>query len=189
MMRREGILTYKWRDAGYMRCPKCGRLLLRCPMCHQDMLMPKAEQKPDFLVAMEYVYVEAKGGGLRWDFEKSITPTQRIVMREHEGWLFLEMGEGRAPKGRAAYLVPWQKWTIIEEQLLSQDVHSVIWERSLRSKNPSADELMGEYRVVWDDGDWKIPEEHPFRQAHRRFFSGRDHGNFDTAFDGDPAAD
>lgn len=168
MARRLGYYAYKWRDRGYVSCPKCHQEVRFCPHCHTNMLLNKAETKPDYLLAVEYAYVEGKAGTDRWAFADSITPNQRRVMVEHEGWLFLEMGTGRAPTGRAAYLIPWPKWMETEEKLDEYGIKSIVWEKTARSKNPTSDSLFKEYRLVWDDGLWNIPDRHVWFDYHKK---------------------
>lgn len=166
LMRSYGLYAHKWRDRGYARCPRCHRVLSTCPYCRQDMLMPKAETKPDFLVAMTYVYVEAKEGGDRWPFTVSITPNQRKVMLEHESYLFLEMGTGSAPNGRQAFLVPWEVWTHLEDNLLNNDIKSLVFEKTTK-KSMTAKEAFTPYELLWKPNvGWTIPEWHCFRKKY-----------------------
>jgi hypothetical protein len=87
-------------------------------------------------------------------------------MEEHESWLFLEIGEGRAPDGRGAYLIHWPIWLRIEAELEEQGFSSVIWKETERSRNPSVQVMFGNERLVWNDGDWAIPGDHLFWKMH-----------------------
>lgn len=164
MFRRYHFHTRKSRDRGYVSCPNCHRPVKVCPYCQKDMLLNKAETLPDFIVSWRFVYVEGKGAEDRWDFTTSITPTQRRVMAEDgvDGWLFLEIGTGRAPNGREAYLVPWDFWCKTEELLEEHAVKSIIFEGGSRSKNPTAKQCFPTYDLKWKGGGWIIPAGHPF---------------------------
>jgi hypothetical protein len=166
MMRSYGFYTKKSRDRGYISCPKCHRPVTKCPTCHGDMLLNKAETMPDFLVAFDYIYIEGKGGTDSWNFKTSITPTQDKVCLEHESWLFLELGPGRAPEGRSAWLVPWTFWKNTQNNLEEQGFASIIYEGTERSRNPVAGDLLGHFAMIWKNGGWKIPKEHLFWMQH-----------------------
>lgn len=168
MMRAYGYYTHKWRDRGYVSCPHCHMAITKCPYCKQDLLLEKAQTKPDFLVAMEYVYVEAKGAKDSWAFTTSIRDTQRQVAKEAETYLFLEIGPGRVPKGKQAFLVPWEDWEYLEKELLEMNFKSLIFERTARSRMPTAKEILGGWELVWENGNWTIPEDHIFWERHKR---------------------
>jgi len=168
MMRSYGYYTHKWRDRGYVSCPTCHMGITKCPYCKNDLLLEKAQTKPDFLVAMEYVYVEAKGAENSWPFTSSIRDTQREVAKEAETYLFLEIGPGRVPKGKHAFLVPWEYWEAIEKELVESKCKSLIFEKTTRSRMPTAREILGDWELVWDKGSWTIPEDHIFWTRHRR---------------------
>lgn len=159
--------TYKWRDRGFVECPHCGRMVRNCPYCHRELLLNKAQTYPDFLVAYGWGFYEVKFGKERFG-KADITPNQYKVMEKcREGWLFLEMGEGRAPAGRSAFLLPWNVWLGIEVELEKLGVSSIVYERkSARGKSPVANELLAGFAMQWDRG-WKIPKEHVFWETHQ----------------------
>jgi hypothetical protein len=130
------------------------------------MLLNKAETLPDFFIAFDYIYVEGKGATDSWNWKSSITPTQEKVCLEHESWLFLEMGTGRAPNGRSAWLLPWTTWKVIEKNLEDLGFASIIYEGTERSRNPVAGSVLLGYELEWLDGSWSIPEHHQFFNAH-----------------------
>lgn len=166
MARRYAFYAHKWRDRTYIRCPNCHKTIMFCPYCKGSLLLQKAQTKPDFLMAMAYVYVEAKGATDRWPFSESIRDNQRIVAEEHETWLFLEIGTGRAPNGKEAYFVPWSIWAEIEAKLIEDKIHSLVFESTKRSKNPTAREILGDYALEWNSGGWAIPSQHYFWKIH-----------------------
>lgn len=157
MFRKIGAYVHKWRDRGFVNCPNCHTILTTCPKCKKSMLLPKAQTKPDFLVAFDYAYAEVKDGKDRWAFTESIRPIQRETMLEHDtAFLFLIMGTGRAPTGRSAYLIPWDKWLDIEEDLLDRNIKSIVYQQ--KGKVPSSEELFLEWKLEWTDGGWKLPK-------------------------------
>lgn len=168
MNQRYHLYTKKARDAGYVSCPQCGGLVRYCPHCNQDMLLPKAGTYPDYIVATTFLYVECKQGPDSWSI-KDFTPTQMKVMDEHLGkhgqaYLFLEIGEGRAPDGRHAFLVEWAWWRKTQEGLLQDKMTSIRFEATQRSRMPIACELLKDWQLAWRDGGWAIPKAHPFWQ-------------------------
>jgi hypothetical protein len=83
-----------------------------------------------------------------------------------DGWLaylFLAMGEGSLPDGRAAYLIPWALFLQEYKELKEQNVASLIFKETARSKNPTAESLFPEYRLEWRTGlGWSVPASHYF---------------------------
>lgn len=165
MMRDYGFYAKKARDRGYLSCPNCHIPVKTCPHCKKDLLLNKAETLPDFIIAMDYVYVEGKGSTDSWNWKSSITEIQDRVCLEHESWLFLEMGTGRAPKGRSAWLVPWVTWKEIQTNLEALGFSSIIFEGTTRTKNPVAKDVLQGYECEWHNGGWKLPVNHPFWKA------------------------
>lgn len=167
--------VHKFRDRGYINCPQCEKQVSICPHCGGSLLLEKADTKPDYLVALDYVYIEGKGAEDRWDFTSSIRDIQRAVMQEHESYLFLEIGKkgGRAPNGRQAYLVPWEEWLRIETGLVERKIASLIYEASKTSRNPTVRSLLSIWELTWQEGRWCVPEDHVFFERHQR---GIEHG-------------
>jgi hypothetical protein len=154
MMRNKGYYVHKFGDVRYAFCPHCSK----------TFPLPKAEKKPDFLVAMTYRFVEAKGAGNSWAFAEDFRPNQREFMDANLklSWIFVEIGEGNAPAGKRAFLVPWEPWLEIERILLGKGHKSILFEKTERSRCPSIDECMmiKTYEIYWEKGAWKIPENH-----------------------------
>jgi len=134
-----------------------------CPHCHGTL--PKSENAPDFAVGMVYTYVEAKNSGADdiWHWpEISETGTrkgQREWLREHAGWLFIELGSGKAPKGKSAYLVPFDQWVGMAEVTLIKAGQQSLRRKPTTRCKIGADELLAEYSLVWQGG-WTIPSNH-----------------------------
>lgn len=157
MMRNRGYFVHKWGDVRYGFCPKCRTMFP----------LPKAEKKPDFLIALDYRFVEAKGAGDSWHFDGDFRPNQREFMDKNEkySWIFVEIGEGNAPEGKKAFLVPWKDWKEIEQKLLDRDMKSVVFQSTARSRVLSVDDVFHiGYVLKWEKGTWTIPQDHIWNQ-------------------------
>lgn len=153
MMRSYGYYVHKWGDVRYARCPSCAAIFP----------LPKAEKKPDFLIAMEYRYVEAKGAGDSWHFDGDFRPNQIEFMdnNPHNSWIFVEMGTGRAPDGKIAFLMPWKTWKEVAENLLEKGYKSIRFESTNKSRVPVVKDVIDEhYLLEWEKGNWKIRNNH-----------------------------
>lgn len=116
----------------------------------------KTEGGPDFLVGYGWTPVEAKEGSPRWDLEFS--PLQDESLRKRNGWVYLYIGEGRAPKGVSAFLFPYLWW--IENKAILVGEHKSI--RKDGGNVPSADVILKDYRLEWKSGRFEIPPAHPW---------------------------
>ena len=135
-----------------------------CIHCHQPL--PKTERAPDYLLAPVFTWVECKNNDAtgRWDWKNDIGPegnrkNQREWLKEHNGWLFIELGQGRAPNDRGAFLIPWLDWERLEASLLEQKQYSLRY-RGLRGRL-GADMMLMQYKLEWNKG-WYIPGHHIF---------------------------
>lgn len=152
---RYGIDSYKYPDR--RRCPACGKLLW------------KVNRMPDYEITHKGIksLVEVKQGSKRWYFaseETGIRGIQREKLDDHMRrhnmpWVFLALGEGRAPNGRGAFLIPWAVWKRTEEMLLSEGQKSIRFEGG---RMKTAKVILAEYRLVWKDSGWSLPEGHIF---------------------------
>lgn len=159
MFRRLGFYAHKWRDRGYVSCPICHRQIVTCPYCKSSMLLPKAETKPDYLVAEKYIYVEVKSATDRFSFS-DISDTQRRVLEEHESWLFIVIGTGKAPSGREAYLITWEAWKTWEQVMLAEGRKSLNFRKG---RNLTMHEVFGIFQLNWEPRvGWTIPSGHMF---------------------------
>jgi len=155
MMRTFGYYVHKFGDVRYAHCPKC----------NSSFPLPKAEKKPDFLVAMTYRFVEAKGAGDSWHFADDFRPNQREFMDLNidRSWIFVEIGSGNAPKGKQAFLMPWSEWKEYEYYLLQSGSKSLILESTERSRSPELKSIIPpKYFVEWKGRKWSIPNKHPW---------------------------
>jgi len=151
--------------------------ILKCPNC--NMVIWQSKNMPDFEVAhcgLKTV-VEVKQGSSAygaWAFgdpNKGIRPNQRKSMNmwwNEQGvmpWLFVVLGNGRAPKERGAFLIPWETWKTYETDLLHGKQKSI---RLMGGRKRNAVDLFPQYRLDWvksnDDhpGGWDLPWDHCF---------------------------
>jgi hypothetical protein len=153
-MRGMGYYVHKFGDVRYAFCPKCKSMFP----------LPKAEKKPDFLIAMVYRFIEAKGAGDSWAFADDFRPNQVEFMDANDlrSWIFIEIGEGNAPAGKRSFLIPWNKWKEISAGIQSRGFKSILFKKTERSRVPCLDDitLMHPFELVWEKGTWVVPERH-----------------------------
>jgi len=141
-----------------------------CPNCR--FLLPKTEQAPDYVVAQTEEWVECKNSDAtgRWTWSEITMDgprhNQRQWLKEYDGWLFILLGNKRAPKGKSAYLIPFLDWmNSIEPTLIEHGMKSI--RKETKGERPGGDDLMPEYMLEWEPGEgWFIPKGHPW-WAHR----------------------
>jgi hypothetical protein len=163
MFRSMGYFAHKWRDRGYISCPTCMRMIRTCPHCNGDLLLEKAQERADFLVAYTWSDIECKADDTYWPFGDFSTTQISVLGSSPDPWVFLMIGDGHAPKGRHAFLIPWH-WLL---GFVSNCEHrGVRFSRTERSKAPIASEIFGEFQLVWEKGGWIIPLHHTWRLKH-----------------------
>jgi hypothetical protein len=157
MAKREVWYWHKYGDVRY--CIHCKGIL------------PKTERAPDFAVGVSYTYVECKNSDKsgRWNWKEiskgGDRANQREWLLENGGWLFIVLGNGRAPKGKSAYLIPFNVWVTIVEPMLEMAEMSSIRKERYRDR-PGGDELMADYRLEWEiNQGWTIPNGHVWWKA------------------------
>lgn len=160
LMNNINVFTHKFRDRGYIQCPTCHMSILTCPRCRQDMLMPKAQSYPDYLGCADPIFIEVKFGRDRYAWE-DISKIQRETLTNNDNsWIFIVIGGGRVPNGRGAWLVPWDRYLEAEVHCLAYGHKSIVFEKSDRSRVPTADEFWQPFRLEWSAGSWSIPLGH-----------------------------
>ena len=159
------IWAHKWADIRF------------CPHCHG--MLYKTENNVDYqLVVGPYVgLVECKQDSLRFSFadpEKGIRNNQRELLNKAESfsrksWLFLELGDGRAPKAREAWLIPWVYWVFIEQTIFQNNNRkSIAWKKSKRSEGANTEDLLKLWKLEWVQNEgFKIPKDHIFWEIYR----------------------
>ena len=121
--------------------------------------------RPDFLMLIHgrYAWVECKSGhdSFAWASDenhggKGIRTGQRLWLnREREDgipcFLFISLGDGRAPEGRDAYMITWVRWLEVEKDLIKEDMKSISWMRNTRKTSifNMRDEFDYTYRLKW----------------------------------------
>lgn len=150
------IWAHKWSDV--RRCPRC-----HAPIYVTQRIEGEEEEEKssivDYLIFVGAIpaWVECKQTGTNTFPLDYIQPHQIRFMNDWterglQNWLFLLMGEGRAPRGRWGYLIPWQEWTekVSEEKL---------GRKSLTAAEAAI--LFGHCELVYKGG-WSLPPGHPF---------------------------
>jgi len=161
MMRSYGYFAHKWRDRGFVSCPSCHKAVTVCPYCHSSMLLPKAQTLPDFLVAPTFAYIECKQGEESWSIGDVSEVQEKVLEDNPKSWIFLEMGTGRAPHGKEAFLIRWEVFKTIREIMLQKDLHSVRFQASRTSRMPLANSLFSADQLYWVIHlGWQIPFTH-----------------------------
>lgn len=177
---REMLNAYGWDhrkygDVRYPNCPRCHTVFTTCPICKEKWVLPKSENAPD-MSAGEYNWFECKNsnatGSWAWTeiSETGKRSNQRKFLLERAGksWLFIVLGTGRAPKGKGAYLIPFDEWVgVVEPQLTYMNMKSLVFEATQR--RVCADHFLSSYRLSWLKGHWEIPDGHIWwlrRYAH-----------------------
>jgi len=168
MMKQYKYKPMKGRDRGYVSCPQCHNTIQTCPKCKKSMLLPKASTRLDYLVAMDWVEIECKQGEETWslhDFtenQENLLPLP-VEETQHPRWIFVELGTGRAPNGKEAYLIPADAFLVIRKNLEEHQMKSVRFRRTERSKLPEARHTFGKFGLEWvTNRGWNIPEGHEF---------------------------
>jgi hypothetical protein len=162
MMKYYKFFVHKWRDRGYIHCPQCHRQITKCPICHGDMLLQKAQTYPDFLVADRYAFVECKQTQLNFNMY-DLSERQEHILTEAptSGWVYFELGDGPGPK-REAYLVEWRAYVGLRQHIMDKlGFKSVVLHRTKRGRAPEAREFFLPWRLEWKPiVGWIIPEHH-----------------------------
>lgn len=154
---------YSWGSHKYGDVRKC---------IHCGGLLPKSEQMPDYVVMPLPYVVECKNDNAShgsWPWAEDFGPTgKRFIQKEklarYNGWLFVVLGDKPAPRGKSAWLIPWDYWLKIEERLLSMGQMSIPFEGTPRLE--SGRTLFNGFILEWLDGGFIIPRFHPFWKKH-----------------------
>lgn len=149
---------YKWYRHKYGDVRYC---------IHCEKALPKTENAPDYAIAPIYTWVEAKNSVPstgRWNWTEIAADgdrkNQRAWLIENGGWLFIELGEGRAPKEKGAFLVPFKSWLREVEPFLIEKGYKSIRLREKRNR-PGADTLLAKWALEWEPNvGWTIPNGH-----------------------------
>ena len=153
---KETLKAYDWRWHKYGD-------VRYCIHCHKPL--PKSENAPDFSAWVVYTWVECKNSNStgRWVWteisEGGDRANQRAWLIENGGWLYIELGTGRAPKGKSAYLVPFKHWlNRIEPFLIENGMKSI--RKETIGNRPGADDFLALWRLDWRNSHWEIPKNH-----------------------------
>lgn len=143
-----------------------------CIHCQEPL--PKTERMPDYALAPLYTWIECKNndstGRWRWaeigpDGERH---NQRNWLMKHGGWLLIELGEGRAPNEKSAWLIPFAKWVSDIEPVLIEEGMKSVRRKTLRGR-PGALELFEGYEMLWITNHGWVPKNgHVFWKVLKR---------------------
>ena len=120
------------------------------------------EEGVDYNLAMASIQIEVKNTNKDGVLSDRPSRVQRELLDRYGGYVFLvmwEQGYPKLPEGGDGYLVPWPAYKDFEEATSAQR-KSVRRRRGFRAYG--ADEHLADYKLVWRDGRFRIPPEHPF---------------------------
>ena len=159
------------------KCWKCGAPAFQKRTAEEDKREVKAS-RVDFMIMIgdRYGWVECKTGdddSWPWADDEhgtglGIITGQRLWMNDKTAkgincYIFLSIGEGRAPAGRMSYLIPWSDWLITEIKLREAGMKSIPWKknRTKRSELNIATEF-SHCALQWVQRQgWKLPSRNP----------------------------
>ena len=174
MMHHYNAWLHKWPD------------VMVCRNCHYKIY--ESFRHVDYLaiVGNHPINIEAKEGkdGFPWANEEiGIRPIQRQIMDDWEkwgveSWLFILLGNGSLPMGKAAYLVDWGSWKILEEEMRLEGIGTLPWKSNQRkiSSRFNAQRVLDNYTLGYgreQPGDkigFFVPRLHPFGIRYPELF-------------------
>lgn len=149
-MNHYGWSSHKYGDVRY------------CPHCHG--VLPKSETMPDYVLMPLPILVECKNSdkGGSWSWKSDIGPEgtraiQRIRLGQTNGWLYIVIGNGRAPAGKSAWLIQWEAWLAVEKELVQASIPLEDTRQLMGARR-----LFQGFELVWEKGVFSIPRGHPF---------------------------
>lgn len=134
----------------------------RCIKC--NFPQPKSERMPDFSMAAVIEYIEVKQSIKDGSFnfkDGGLTEIQQDFMEQYGGYIFLEIGRGRSPDKRKAYMIPYANWKSITDDLIKQGYSSFRLEQN-KIGCPGTEQLFAKWGCSWRKGSWDIPQGHKF---------------------------
>jgi len=158
MCKRLNIWAHKWAD------------LRVCPKCHTKLFASREDVPDESIIDYEIfigstpAWVECKGkpGHTLLPFTE-ISPKQRNfltswMLRDVWSFLFVTLGDGNAPRGRQAWLIPWYIYTQAEDHY---GTARVSWPWKQQGVYPGFNQVFWEYELTWVKGGWTIPPTSP----------------------------
>lgn len=164
MCKRLGIWAHKWMDVRV--CPRC-----RLPLfvTNRDDGQEEMGNIVDYLIFIgsQVSWVEVKGmpGHTRLPFSE-ISDKQRdfldsFTSRHIRCFLFISLGDGRAPVGRKSWLVEWEHYLSTERNAVFCGQKSLNWIENNRTADRYTMQDLTAWELTWIQGGWTIPEDHP----------------------------
>ena len=138
-------------------CQTCGTVIFKQHLFWPDYILPTAGHLVEVKEAKEYFPF----GNLSDEQRDRLDWWHVYRLKDTFSWVFLELGDGSAPKGRSAYMISWPRYKEAEAKLLASGQKSIGKETK---RNPGADDVFAESRMDWIPGiGWFPPEGHPWR--------------------------
>jgi penicillin-binding protein-related factor A (putative recombinase) len=170
MCARHNIWCHKWQDVRY--CPNCRKpIFITKRTDNMDSQRPNEVQESivDYLIFTGGIphWVECKGtnGQTRLRIDdinpKQVNFLNSWIDRGVRCWLFVTLGDGRAPNSRHAYLIDWNAWLDTARACQEWDQISLPWmETGRKGDYYNLYDSFRSYFLDWDKG-WVIPSDHP----------------------------
>jgi hypothetical protein len=162
---KNNIWCHKWRDVMY--CPNCHRPIFMTQHTDQRDQSATPQSIVDYLIftgkVAHWVECKGKGGDVRFDFA-DLNPKQRSFLNDWSDkgvpcWLFLTFGEGKAPNGRKAWMIPWEYYLVVESDI-AKDRKSLSW--------VAATVELKHFELEWGERGvgWVFPHTHLMKQIY-----------------------
>lgn len=159
------IWCHKWTDVMY--CPNCHRPIFMTQHTDQRDQGPHQQSIVDYLIFTgsqpHWVECKGKGGDIRFDFA-DLSEKQRDFLNSWTDrgvpcWLFLTMGEGKAPVGRRAWMIPWEYYLVTEEDIVRDRKSLSFVAASIELRN---------FELEWGERGvgWTFPHTHLMKQSY-----------------------
>ena len=177
MCARMNIWCHKWQDVRY--CPNCRKPIFQKRTSENDE-RPREQQESivDYLIFVDnipiWVECKGKGGETRFAF-RDLNQQQRNfldswVKRGTPCYLFITLGDGKAPKGRNAWLIDYAFWYERERAYVLNGMKSLPWMYAGRKGDYFDFGDFDSYKLAWDSG-WMISKDHALAYKYPGIFS------------------
>ena len=129
---------------------------------HNNLDGPWEHNEPgvDYFLALSGVQIEVKNTDKTGALTDKITPRQSKQLDAYGGFIFLVMWEKdypNLPGGADAYLVPWKVYKAFWDNKPARKAYR----RRVTAYAVGVEDVLGQYKLPWAGGTWKIPKNHP----------------------------
>lgn len=169
---RYNIWCHKWRDVSY--CPNCHKPIFMTQHTDQKDTGDNQQSIVDYLIftrgTPHWVECKGKGGDTRFDFA-DLNSKQRNFLnswgdRGVQCWLFLTLGDGKAPYGRKAWMIPWDNYLLVESYIESHGRKSIPWKWPSIEHPVNTTDAFKHWELIWDTGGWSFPSTHQMKSIY-----------------------